>query len=67
MPCLATPPAARHTQVRVFQSTRCSLTEQTLELPVVHFMCGHSFNVRSLGDNDKECPLCAPDNRCACG
>lgn len=24
-------------------------------------MCGHSFNLRSLGENDRECPLCAPD------
>lgn len=24
-------------------------------------MCGHSFNLRSLGDSDKECPLCAPE------
>jgi hypothetical protein len=30
---------------------------------VVHFLCGHSFNQRSLGDGDSECPLCAPESR----
>jgi hypothetical protein len=24
-------------------------------------MCGHSFNLRSLGENDRECPLCTAD------
>ncbi|KAI8469810.1 MAG: hypothetical protein J3K34DRAFT_511770 [Monoraphidium minutum] len=49
------------TQPHVFQSSRCAATGQPLELPVVHFLCGHSFNLRSLGENDRECPLCAPD------
>lgn len=49
------------TQPHVFQNSRCAATGQPLELPVVHFMCGHSFNLRSLGENDRECPLCAPD------
>eukprot|EP00882_Tetradesmus_deserticola_P009855 GHRQ01010413.1.p1 GENE.GHRQ01010413.1~~GHRQ01010413.1.p1 ORF type:complete len:423 (+),score=244.16 GHRQ01010413.1:587-1855(+) len=48
-------------QPRVFQSSRCAASGQALELPVVHFMCGHSFNLRSLGESDRECPLCAPD------
>ena len=26
-------------------------------------MCGHSYNLRSLGENDRECPLCAPESR----
>ncbi|KAG1673844.1 hypothetical protein FOA52_012869 [Chlamydomonas sp. UWO 241] len=50
-------------QPRVFQNSKCSVTGQPLELPVVHFYCGHSFNQRSLGDNDAECPICAPDFR----
>lgn len=49
------------TQPHVFQNSRCAATGQPLELPVVHFLCGHSFNLRSLGENDQECPLCAPD------
>ena len=46
---------------RIFQNSRCAATGGALELPVVHFMCGHSFNLRSLGENERECPLCAPD------
>lgn len=30
----------------------------------MHFYCGHSYNQRSLGDNDAECPICAPEFRC---
>jgi hypothetical protein len=30
---------------------------------VAHFLCGHSFNQRSLGDGDSECPICAPEFR----
>lgn len=42
----------------------CAATGQPLELPAVHFLCGHSFNGRSLGDADlRECPLCAPEHR----
>lgn len=51
------------TQPHIFQNSRCAATGQPLELPVVHFLCGHSFNLRSLGDGDRECPLCAADFR----
>ena len=50
-------------QVRVFQNNRCALSGGPLELPAVHFLCGHSFNARSLGENERECPLCAPQFR----
>jgi hypothetical protein len=40
-------------QPHVFQSSRCAASGQALELPVVHFMCGHSFNLRSLGESDR--------------
>ena len=53
----------RATQVRVFQNNRCALSGSPLELPAVHFLCGHSFNARSLGENERECPLCAPQFR----
>ncbi|GFH26016.1 VPS11_C domain-containing protein, partial [Haematococcus lacustris] len=49
------------TQAHVFQALRCAATGQPLELPALHFLCGHSFNARALGDNDRECPLCAPE------
>ncbi|CAL5228225.1 g11315 [Coccomyxa viridis] len=51
------------TKVRVFQNNRCALSGSSLELPAVHFLCGHSFNARSLGENERECPLCAPQFR----
>lgn len=31
-------------QARVYQATRCVLSGAPLELPAVHFLCGHSFN-----------------------
>ena len=51
------------TRARVFQNNRCSLCTQTLDLPAAHFMCMHSFHTRCLGENDRECPVCAPENR----
>lgn len=32
-------------------------------LPAVHFLCGHSYNLRTLGDGDVVCPLCAGEHR----
>ena len=29
----------------------------------MHFLCGHSFNLRTLGDDASECPVCAPQYR----
>ncbi|KAL6781149.1 VPS11 [Auxenochlorella protothecoides x Auxenochlorella symbiontica] len=54
----------------VFQSNRDAATGAALELPSVHFMCGHSFNARTLGDDgggggagaEPGCPLCAPEH-----
>lgn len=50
----------------VFQSNRDAASGAPLELPSVHFMCGHSFNARTLGDDGGAgdapgCPLCAPE------
>ncbi len=47
----------------MFQNSRCALSGAPLELPAVHFLCGHSFNARSLGDSERDCPLCAPQFR----
>ena len=55
--------SSAYPQARVFQSSKCALTGAPLELPAVHFLCGHAFNLRSLGENDRECPLCAPQFR----
>lgn len=58
----------------VFQATRCAQCTGALELPVVHFLCKHSFHQRCLrggggggvgGSADaggEECPICARDN-----
>lgn len=50
-------------QARVFQNSKCAVSGAPLELPAVHFLCGHSCNLRSLGENERECPLCAPHFR----
>lgn len=52
----------------VFQARRCSSCGGSLDLPVVHFMCKHSFHQRCLntkiGGNveDAECPICQSGN-----
>jgi hypothetical protein len=46
----------------VFQLSRCCRSGAPLELPTVHFLCGHSFNLSALGDAADACPLCAPDH-----
>ncbi|CAI9303482.1 unnamed protein product [Lactuca saligna] len=51
------------TNARIFQLSKCSACTFTLDLPAVHFMCMHSFHQRCLGDNEKECPECAPEYR----
>jgi vacuolar protein sorting-associated protein 11 len=49
---------------RVFQATKDSQTGAPLELPLVHFMCGHSFNLRTLSDqDDPKCPLCSAEHQ----
>ena len=49
--------------VRIFQLSKCSASNHPLDLPAVHFLCQHSFNAASLGDNDNECLVCAPQRR----
>ncbi|KAK6919237.1 Clathrin, heavy chain/VPS, 7-fold repeat [Dillenia turbinata] len=51
------------TNARIFQLSKCTTCTFTLDLPAVHFMCMHSFHQRCLGDNEKECPECAPEYR----
>lgn len=53
----------------VFQATRCKVCDRQLDLPVVHFLCKHSFHQRCLGvdedvdDESVECPLCTVQNQ----
>ncbi|KAL7410424.1 hypothetical protein BDY24DRAFT_436415 [Mrakia frigida] len=45
---------------QVFQVTRCTRCNGTLDLPSVHFMCKHSFHQLCLPDtNNPDCPNCA--------
>ncbi|UZJ57453.1 hypothetical protein CBS101457_006773 [Exobasidium rhododendri] len=44
---------------KVFQQTKCNACGGNLDLPIVHFMCKHSFHSRCLGEEEKECPICA--------
>lgn len=53
------------TNARIFQLSKCTACTFTLDIPAVHFMCMHSFHQRCLGDNEKECPECAPEYRSA--
>jgi hypothetical protein len=53
----------------VFQATRCQICSAPLELPVVHFLCKHSFHQRCLStdedvhDEAVECPICSVQNQ----
>ncbi|KAJ3671703.1 hypothetical protein LUZ60_007782 [Juncus effusus] len=51
------------TNAKIFQLSKCTTCTFTLDLPAVHFMCMHSFHLRCLGDNEKECPECASEYR----
>ncbi|NP_001120879.1 vacuolar protein sorting-associated protein 11 homolog [Xenopus tropicalis] len=54
------------TSPKIFQKTKCSICSSSLELPSVHFLCGHSFHqhcFESYAENDVDCPTCLPENR----
>jgi len=51
---------------KIFQKTKCSMCNSPLELPSVHFLCGHSFHqhcLESFAESEAECPTCTPENR----
>ncbi|KAM5132463.1 vacuolar protein sorting-associated protein 11 homolog [Mantella aurantiaca] len=51
---------------KIFQKTKCSICSSALELPSVHFLCGHSFHqhcFESYAETDSDCPTCLPENR----
>lgn len=55
------------TNPKIFHASKCSGCNHQLELPSVHFLCGHSFDQQCFenfsAENDSECPLCLPENR----
>eukprot|EP00898_Chlorokybus_atmophyticus_P007261 jgi/Chlat1/7536/Chrsp62S00554 len=53
------------TKAVLFQRSKCEAPwcGAALDLPAVHFLCMHSYHQRCLGDNERECPKCAAENR----
>eukprot|EP00124_Ichthyophonus_hoferi_P000529 Ihof_evm7s20 gene=Ihof_evmTU7s20 len=45
---------------KLIQTSQCTACSRPLELPTIHYMCGHSYHIVCLGD-DKDCPMCQPD------
>ncbi|KAK8807062.1 hypothetical protein WA158_003821 [Blastocystis sp. Blastoise] len=45
----------------LFQQQKCLACNLALDLPSVHFMCGHSFHQHCVGDRREGCPKCAFD------
>ena len=42
----------------IAKQTRCSGCHQAIDLPAKHFLCGHSFHLRCLGDDLTKCAVC---------
>lgn len=54
------------TSARIFQVSKCSACNHTLELPSVHFLCQHSYHqhcFESYVDSESECIVCLPENK----
>jgi hypothetical protein len=57
-----------NTKPEVFQASRCQVCMKTLELPVVHYLCKHSYHQSCLStdedveDAEVECPICSGQN-----
>ncbi|CAH1183052.1 unnamed protein product [Ceutorhynchus assimilis] len=48
------------------QGSRCAACHRPLELPNIHFLCGHSFHqhcFQSFSDDENDCPTCQPENK----
>mmetsp|Transcript_68179 Transcript_68179/g.134654 ORF Transcript_68179/g.134654 Transcript_68179/m.134654 type:complete len:952 (-) Transcript_68179:67-2922(-) len=48
------------TQAQVFSSTRCAQCGLSLEVPAVHFFCGHSYHSYCV-QSDGGCPKCSAE------
>lgn len=51
------------TEPQVFNRSMDERTKQMLELPAVHFLCKHSYNLKTIEDTPNECPICIPKYR----
>ena len=52
---------------KAFQSNKCSICNNFLDLPAVHFFCSHSFHQHCFqshcGEDEHSCPLCVQEQR----
>lgn len=44
---------------RIFQANKCANCNLPLELPAVHFLCGHSYHQSCLTEENGGCSRCA--------
>ncbi|XP_065843977.1 vacuolar protein sorting-associated protein 11 homolog [Oscarella lobularis] len=53
------------TSAKVFQPTKCHSCTNPIDLPAIHFLCGHSYHQGCLevAESETECPLCVEKNR----
>ncbi|KAH0792794.1 vacuolar protein sorting-associated protein 11 [Histomonas meleagridis] len=42
----------------IAKQMRCDGCKNAIDLPVKHFLCGHSFHLRCLGEDLTKCPVC---------
>jgi hypothetical protein len=48
---------------KMFYHTKCYSCQNQLDIhsTSLHFLCGHSFHQRCLGENENQCPKCLPE------
>eukprot|EP00483_Globobulimina_turgida_P012935 UN12959 len=52
------------TKPKTFQATKCCACLAPLELPTVHFLCGHSLHERCLyNKSNPKCPKCSQSHK----
>ena len=52
------------TKPKTFQATKCSACLAPLELPTIHFLCGHSLHERCLyNKSSPKCPKCSQQHK----
>ncbi|KAJ3447573.1 vacuolar protein sorting-associated protein 11 [Anaeramoeba flamelloides] len=49
------------TTAKIFQLNQCSYCNRRLDLPKIHFMCGHTMHANCVSV-DNECPLCIDEH-----
>jgi len=49
------------TKAQEFQNRRCSSCDLDLEVPAVHFFCGHSYHAHCISGLDDQCPICSSE------